>query len=142
MEDHIALPIFSRAICYDDLTLMHNILGVILPTERYDHIYKKRDDLIPPVIALYNEKIDKYATRTEVRRAEGKHEARQNDRQLYETADNACINFIMAVADETWYKDIKDPDTFYTNVTALKLLDHLTEFCSTFTPLTRWISHN
>ena len=36
----------------------------------------------------------------------------------------------MAVVDETWYKELEDPDTFYTNVTALKLLDHLTEFCS------------
>ena len=59
-------------------------------------------------------------------RAEGKHEARRNDHQLYETADNACQSFIMAVVDETWYKDLEDPDTFYTKVTALKLLDHLT----------------
>ena len=29
-------------------------------------------------------------------------------------------------------KELEDPDTFYTNVTALKLLDHLTEFCSGF----------
>ena len=36
----------------------------------------------------------------------------------------------MEVVDETWYKELEDPDTFYTNVTALKLLDHLTEFCS------------
>ena len=35
----------------------------------------------------------------------------------------------MAVVDETWYKDLEDPDTFYTKVTDLKLLDHLTEFC-------------
>ena len=35
----------------------------------------------------------------------------------------------MKVVDETWYKELEDPDTFYTNVTALKLLDHLTEFC-------------
>ena len=34
----------------------------------------------------------------------------------------------MSVVDETWYKEIEDPDTFYTKVTALKLLDHLTEF--------------
>ena len=43
---------------------------------------------------------------------------------------NACKNFIMEVVDETWYKELEDPGTFYTNVTALKLLDHLTEFCS------------
>ena len=36
----------------------------------------------------------------------------------------------MEVVDETWYKELEDPDTFYTNVTALKLLEHLTNFCS------------
>ena len=36
----------------------------------------------------------------------------------------------MAVVDKTWYKELKDPDTFYTKITALKLLDHLTEFCT------------
>ena len=36
----------------------------------------------------------------------------------------------MAVVDETWYKELEDPDTFYTKVTALKLLDHLTQFCT------------
>ena len=45
-------------------------------------------------------------------------------------ADNECKNFIMEVVDETWYKELEDPGTFCTNVTALKLLDHLTKFCS------------
>ena len=45
-------------------------------------------------------------------------------------ADNACQNFIMDVVDKTWYKELEYPDTFHTKVTALKLLDHLTEFCS------------
>ena len=36
----------------------------------------------------------------------------------------------MSVVDETWYKELEDLDTLYTKVTALKLLDHLTEFCS------------
>ena len=38
----------------------------------------------------------------------------------------------MEVVDETWCKDLEDPDTFYTNVTALKLLDHLTKCFSGF----------
>ena len=74
--------------------------------------------------------MDKGTTRTEVCRAEGKHEVKRNDRALYKTADTSCKNFIMEVIDETWYKEIKEPDTFYTNVTALNLLDHLTELCS------------
>ena len=60
--------------------------------------------------------------------AEGKHEAQRKNRQLYEAADNACRSFIMSVVDETWYKELEDPDTFYTKATALKLLNHLTEF--------------
>ena len=36
----------------------------------------------------------------------------------------------MEVVYATCYKELEDPDTFYTNVTALKLLEHLTKFCS------------
>ena len=43
--------------------------------------------------------------------------------------DIACKNFRMEVVDETWYKELEYPYTFYTNVTSLKLLDHFTEFC-------------
>ena len=49
---------------------------------------------------------------------------------MYETADNAYRSFIMTVVDETWYKKLEDPDTFYTKLTAIKLLEHLTEFCA------------
>ena len=114
---------------YDELTLTQYISGVILPSERYEHIYKKGAHLIPPVIALYDDKIDKDATRTEVHQAKGKHKSKQNDRQLYQKANNVCWNFITEVVDDTWCKELEEPDTLYTNVTALKLLDHLTELC-------------
>ena len=35
----------------------------------------------------------------------------------------------MEVVNKTWYKELEDPDTFYTNVTTLKLLDQLANFC-------------
>ena len=84
---------------YDDLTLMHNLSGVILPSKRYKQIYNKGAYLIPPVIALYNDTIKKDTTRTEVHWEEGKQKSRRNDRQLHETADNTYRNFIMAVVD-------------------------------------------
>ena len=37
---------------YDELTLQHNLVGVILPTGRYEQIYKKGDYAIPPVTPL------------------------------------------------------------------------------------------
>ena len=36
----------------------------------------------------------------------------------------------MTVVDETWYNELKDPGTFYTKVTAIKLLEKITEFCA------------
>ena len=36
----------------------------------------------------------------------------------------------MEVVDKTWYKELKDLDTFYTNVSALQLLEHLTKLCA------------
>ena len=113
---------------YDELTLTHNLSGVILPTESYEHIYLKDAYSIPPVIALYDDTIYRDAIIIEAHQAKGKHESRQNYRALYKTTDTACKNFIMEVVDEIWHKELEDQDTFYTNVTALKLLDHLTEF--------------
>ena len=48
---------------YDELTLTHNLSGVILTSERYEQIYKKGAYVIPPVIALYDNNIDNDATR-------------------------------------------------------------------------------
>ena len=39
---------------YDELTLTHNLSGVILPSKRSHQIYKKGAYLIPPIIALYD----------------------------------------------------------------------------------------
>ena len=66
----------------DELTLTNNLSGVVLPCEHYQQIYKKGAYLIPPIIALYDETIDKYAQITEVHRAEGNNKAQIKDRQL------------------------------------------------------------
>ena len=68
---------------YDELTLTHNLSGVILRKERYHHVYLKGEYLILPVIALYNYKLDKDATRTEVHQSEVNHESKKNDCAIY-----------------------------------------------------------
>ena len=70
----LLVPVLMKTT-YDELTLQHNISGVILPAERYEQIYKKGDYAIPPVIPLYDDNIDKDATRLEINHAEGKHKA-------------------------------------------------------------------
>ena len=97
----LLVPVLMKTT-YGELTLENNLSGVISPAKRYEQIYKNGAYVIPPVIPLYDGNIDKNATRLEINCAEGKNEAQQNDRQLYETTDNACRSFIMAMVDETW----------------------------------------
>ena len=61
----LLLPVLMKTN-YDKRTLTHNLSRAILPTECYEHIYLKGAYLIPPVIALYDDTIDKDMTRTEV----------------------------------------------------------------------------
>ena len=68
----LLLPILMKTK-YDKLTLTQNLSGVILPIERYEHIYSNGCYLIPPVIALYDDTIDKEKTRTEVNQSKIKH---------------------------------------------------------------------
>ena len=77
----LLLPVLMK-MKYDELTLKHNLSWVILPTERYKHIYSKGAYSIPPVIALYDDTIDKDATRIEVQLSIKKSEAKINERAL------------------------------------------------------------
>ena len=61
----LLLPVLMNTK-YEKLTLTHNILGIILPTKPYKHIYSNKNYLIPPFTALYDDTIDKDAMRTEV----------------------------------------------------------------------------
>ena len=64
----LLLPVLTKTK-YNEITLTHNIYGVILPIEMYEHIYSKGTYSIPPVIALYDGTIDRDATRTELHQA-------------------------------------------------------------------------
>ena len=52
----LLVPVLMKTT-YNELTLEHNILGVILPAERYEQIYKNGAYVILPVIPLYDDNI-------------------------------------------------------------------------------------
>ena len=89
-------------------------------------IYRVGPFPVSPLVSLYDTSIATHATRTEVYRAEVANDSKRNDRALYDMANMGCANFILYVVEETWFKELKDPDTFYTKVKTIKLLDHLT----------------
>ena len=67
----LLVPVLMKTT-YDELTLQHNLSGAILPAERYEQIYKNWAYAIPPAIPLYDDNIDKDATRLEITRATAK----------------------------------------------------------------------
>ena len=50
------------------------------------------------------------------------HIARLNDFSLYDAANNGVVHFFLTIADETWYQDLKDANTYYLEVTATTML--------------------
>ena len=119
--------ILVRVNPYDETNNQHNLAGVVLASSFYQSIYNKGPFVVPEVVTVYDIAIDVMTAKTLVKRAELAHEAKQSNRAIYDAADTSCVHFIMSVVDKTWYKELKDPDTFYMNVTALQLLDHLEE---------------
>ena len=43
----------------------------------------------------------------------------------YEAAERGCAKFLRDVVEEVWYNDLKDAETFYTQVTALEIMTFL-----------------
>ena len=45
------------------------------------------------------------------------------DESRHISAEAGASDFIRTVVDETWYRDLQDPDDFYTKVTAMDFLE-------------------
>jgi hypothetical protein len=65
------------------------------------------------------------ASRVKCTRAEASLATPIKDYEAYEAAESGAKAFIEAVVEDTWICDLHDPETFYSNVTALELLNHL-----------------
>jgi hypothetical protein len=47
------------------------------------------------------------------------------DYEAYKAAERGVKVFIKAVVNDTWICNLHDPETFYSNVTALNIFNHL-----------------
>ena len=109
---------------------IHNMSGVVLNMSRYVEVFGVVQFVVPPVIPMYDETIPDNATITVVKRREMTHEGQRLDRALYEAGEKSSLAFIMKVVNRTWYATLEPLDTFFANVTALQLLEHLKDLCT------------
>ena len=63
-------------------------------------------------------------------RTEAPHKAKRADRSTYETARQETAQFILAIVKDTWVRELRDMENFYTDVAPKALLSHLQVGCT------------
>ena len=73
---------------------------------------------------------------------EAAHKANKSDRGTNETAQRETAQFILAVSEATWIRELRDTETFYINVVPKALLAHLQAGCAGRHALYLMMLHN
>jgi hypothetical protein len=79
----------------------------------------------PVRLPLYDKLIADDAPTVVRVRAEAAHKSKLEDYNNYKAAERGCAKFLRDVVNEVWYNDLKDAETFYTQVTALEIMTFL-----------------
>jgi len=102
----------------------HNLVGLIQSSAAYAATWTA---VFPRPIrpATYDPTIPEAATSVTRNRMEAAHSARIKDYEIFVAAEKGVSAFIQKAVEETWFKSLRDPITFYNSVTSYDLLDHL-----------------
>ena len=79
--------------------------------------------------AIYDVNIPIDASNAVRFRREATHTSKKEDYQLFAAAERESSKFILAVVKDTWVRELRDPDIFYTAVKPRELLKHLQAMC-------------
>jgi hypothetical protein len=80
----------------------------------------------PTLAAVHSFARAAYCSTTVVQvHGEAAHRAQLDDCARYEAAECGAAKFLLATVDKTWYANLKDVDTFYTKVLAIKIMAFL-----------------
>ena len=118
----------------DGAAPLHNLIGIIEPPATYLATWHAAFP-VPARPARYDAAIANDATPVVRARMEAAHNTRLADYASFEAAERAVVKFIRDAIDEIWYKDLKNPRTFYNSVTAATLLSHLDDNCGGLHPV-------
>ena len=115
-------------ITYDGKKGNHNLVGIIMDEDTYRARHgAKFPTPSRPTIYDVNTLID---TSNVVRvRREAAHTAKKEDYRLFTATKRESSKFILAVVEDTWVGELRDPDLFYTAVKPRDLLKHLQAMC-------------
>ena len=107
---------------------MHNLVGLIWLEAsyitRYGAAFPK-----PARVGDYDPFVNNNTTAVVRARTEAAHKAKRTNRATYKTARRETVQFILAVVDNTWVRELRDTETLYTKVAPKALLSHLQAGC-------------
>jgi hypothetical protein len=122
------LPNLLKATC-DHVNGIHNLWGLIASADRYFHPYGA--PFVRPATwpACYDPAINTEASLVDCVCAKTAWAPLIQDYEAHEATECGVKVFIKAVVNNMWIHDLRNPETFYSNVTALTHFDHLCERC-------------
>ena len=115
------LPLLM-VIPYDQLKGIHSLMAILTEAAKYKTEHDNAKFVHPAHLPLYDKNIADDTTTVVRVCAEAAHKSRLDDFASYEAAKCGVAKFLRDVVDEIWYHDLKDAKTFYTKVTAIKIM--------------------
>ena len=116
-------------IPYDETGGTHNLIGIIRAKpaylKRYGKVFPE-----PKRVRDYNLEIDDDDTAVIRARLEAAHKARRADRATFDTVRRDTTQFVLVVVADTWVRELRDPNTIYTEVDPRDLFAHLQAGCT------------
>jgi hypothetical protein len=122
------LPILLKAT-YDHGNGVQNLWGLVANADRYLHHYGAPFVCPATRPACYDLAINADASCLNRVRTKTTWAAKIQDYKAYEAAEHSVKVFIETVVQNMWICNLCNPETFYSNITALPLFNHLRE-CS------------
>jgi hypothetical protein len=118
------LPILLKAT-YNCVNGIHNLWGLIASVDCYLHHYSAPFVRPATCAACYDPAINAEASRVDHVCAKTAWAALLQDNKAYEAAECGIKVFIEAIVNDMWIHYLCNPETFYSNVTALAIFNHL-----------------
>jgi hypothetical protein len=115
------LPLLM-VISFDAVGGIHSLTALLTDDSKYAATHGGHS---PVRLPLYDLNIPDDAPTVVRVRSEAAHKSKLEDYANYEAAERGCAKFLRDVVDEVWYNDLKDAETFYTQVTALEIMTFL-----------------
>jgi hypothetical protein len=118
------LPILME-IPYDQLGGVHSLTDILMDLLRYAANHGGATFKCPACLQLYDKNITDDATIVVHVCAKSAHHTCLDNYASYKAAECGAAKFLCKVVNKVWYNDLKDADTFYTKMLALKIMAFL-----------------